>query len=148
VNGAVSRDDLLGTWRLVEWQVRLEDGSVERPFGRDAVGYVVYTADGHMITTISRARRTLIGGDLPTAPGKARAEAIDSFMAYSGTFRTDAADVIHRVEMSLHPDWVDTEQRRHVELAADGRSMTLSTGPLTAGGRSGRHVLAWERVGR
>jgi hypothetical protein len=110
------------------------------------MGYVVYTADGRMITTISRAHRAPIGGDLLSASPRGRAEAAASFVAYSGTFRLEGDEVVHDVEMSLFPDWVGTRQRRHVSLTDDGATLTLSSIPPTAGGPSVCRRLIWERV--
>jgi hypothetical protein len=131
---------------LLDWSAEADDGTVEHPFSERPLGYVVYTADGRMITTISRRDRTPIGGDLLSAPAEARAAAFESFMAYSGTFRVEAGDVIHTVEMSMYPDWIGSEQRRHVELGASAARLTLSTDALPAGGRTMRHRLDWERV--
>lgn len=48
---------LVGTWRLVSWRRLAADGSVGYPFGTDALGWLVYTADGFMAATVARARR-------------------------------------------------------------------------------------------
>ena len=45
--------DLVGTWRLRSWRSEADDGSVAEPMGAAPLGYVVYTPDGRMITTIS-----------------------------------------------------------------------------------------------
>lgn len=139
-------DDLVGTWRLRSWESRGEDGSVVLPFGPEPLGYVVYTADGRMITTISEADRAAIGGDVLTGPSEARVAAFASFISYSGTFRVEGGAVKHSVEISLFPDWVGGEQQRHVELSADGKRLTLSTDPMPTAGRVGRHHLTWERI--
>jgi hypothetical protein len=110
------------------------------------MGYVVYTPDGRMITTISVRNREPIGGDLLAAPTAARADAFGTFIAYSGAFRVDGDEVIHLVEMSLYPDWIGTEQRRHVELDGARSRLTLSPGHLRAAGRDVRHRLDWERL--
>lgn len=144
--GGVTAADLEGTWRLRSWRSVAADGSTVEPFGPRPLGYVVYTPGGHMITTISAGGREPIGGDLLSGPDAGRLEAFATFLAYSGTYQVRADEVFHRVEMSLFPDWVGTEQRREVELSPDGHALTLSTGPMEAAGRSGRHVLRWERV--
>jgi hypothetical protein len=99
-----------------------------------------------MITTISVAGRPPIGGDLFSAPPQAQADAFATFMAYSGRFRVEGGDVVHTVELSMYPDWVGTEQRRHVRLDDDRLGLNLSTDPLPAGGTTMRHRLDWERV--
>lgn len=138
--------DLVGTWRLVSWAAVADDGEARAPFGDDPLGYVVYTSGGHMITTISRAGRTLTGGDLTSAPDTARLAAYASFIAYSGTFHVDGEDVVHIVEMSSLPDWVGTEQRRHADLEDGGATLVLSTEPLELAGGRRRHRLIWTRV--
>lgn len=139
-------DQLVGTWRLTDWEALGDEGDVSRPFGDGPLGYVVYTRDGRMITTISRASRAPIGGDLLAGPVGPRAAAFGSFLAYSGTFRVEGHDVVHHVEMSLFPDWVGTEQRRHAQLAEGGSVLILSTDPMPASGRMVQHCLRWERL--
>jgi hypothetical protein len=138
--------DLIGTWRLRSWVSRAQDGSLVEPFGPAPLGYVVYTAEGRMITTISPPDGSHRRAVLEDAPTEAPSAALDSFIAYSGAFRVAAGDVIHSVEMSLKPDWVGSEQLRHVELSAERDRLILSSDPIEAGGRLGRHVLTWERV--
>ncbi len=42
----MAENSLVGTWRLVSVEFREEDGTVSYPYGRDALGYLTYTADG------------------------------------------------------------------------------------------------------
>lgn len=143
---ALASADLVGTWRLERWDAVAADGSTTQPFGHAPLGYVVYTPDGRMITTISEADRPPIGGDLLSGPEAARLTAFASFIAYSGTFRVVGSDVIHAVEMSLFPDWIGGEQLRHVELDETRRKLTLSTDPTPTAGRVARHRLTWQRL--
>jgi hypothetical protein len=38
----------VGTWRLVSLEARSDDGRVDYPLGRDALGVITYDAQGHM----------------------------------------------------------------------------------------------------
>jgi hypothetical protein len=146
VSRALAAADLVGTWRLVSWTSAGDDG-VQTPMGEHAEGVVVYTSDGTMITTIGRADRPRIDGtDMHGGPVEQRLEAQATFIAYSGTFRTDGGDVVHDVTMSLYPNWVGTSQRRHVTLSEDGNELNLSSDPFAVRGRVGAHVLTWRRV--
>jgi hypothetical protein len=146
-SGTLAAADLIGTWRLRSWTATADDG-VEHPMGDPPEGVLVYTADGTMITTIGRADRPPIdGGDMLAGPDAQRLEAFTSFIAYSGTFRVDGDDVVHTVEMSLFPNWIGTEQRRHVSLGGGGRELELSAGPFVLRGRLSVQRLRWERVG-
>ena len=137
--------DLVGTWLLRRWVSEGEDGDVE-PMGPDVEGILVYAADGTMITTIGRPGRPAIdGGDMLAGPVDQRLDASATFIAYAGTFRIDAGDVVHDVTMSLFPNWIGTSQRRHVALSVDGRTLELSADPMLVRGRLGTQRLTWER---
>jgi hypothetical protein len=73
------RDALVGAWRLVSWEKRAADGQVTYPMGVDAIGYLIYMADGCCSVMISRrvALRspvaTCSAGRPRTEPGLSRA---------------------------------------------------------------------------
>jgi hypothetical protein len=143
----LAAEDLVGTWRLLEWASDGEDGIVY-PMGEAPEGVLVYTTDGTMITTIGRTGRPpLDGGDMVDGPVDQRLDAMATFIAYSGTFRAEDGDVVHDVTMSLFPNWIGTTQRRHVALNADGRRLVLSADPFVLRGRLSTQRLTWERTG-
>jgi hypothetical protein len=63
----------------VSWENRAADGQVTYPMGTDALGYLLYTADGRFSVTISRAGRAgfaagdLLAGTTEERPGPWRA---------------------------------------------------------------------------
>jgi hypothetical protein len=61
---------LVGTWRLVAFEVRDDAGQISYPFGRKVASVLTYTADGHMAVQFGRADRPRpAGGDwLAAAP--------------------------------------------------------------------------------
>jgi hypothetical protein len=68
-----ARDALVGAWRLVSWENRAADGQVTYPMGSDALGCLLYTADGHFSVTISRPGRPgFAAGDLPAQAPRSR----------------------------------------------------------------------------
>jgi hypothetical protein len=129
----------------VSFEVRDESGRVTYPFGCDALGLITYTADGHMAVQFGRADRTPLGdGDwLGAAPTDIAAAARDYF-AYCGTYELRDGAVVHRVQMSLMPNWIGGEQLRL--LAFDEDTVTLSTPPLPVGGRQQTASLVWQRA--
>ena len=136
---------LVGGWRLVSWENRAADGQVTYPMGTDALGYVLYTADGCFSVTISRRGRAgFAAGDLLSGTIEEQARAVEGFVAYAGRFSFDGGRVIHHVELSLFPNWVGSDQERWVELAGD--RLTLSASPLLLAGKQQVPRLVWERV--
>jgi len=138
---------LVGAWRLVSWENRAADGRVSYPMGGDALGYLMYSADGRFSVTISRAHRARFTGDDllgGTEPEKARAA--EGFVAYAGCYTFHGDRVVHHVELSLFPNWVGTQQQRFADLSQD--TLILTARPLLLAGRHQTPRLVWKRVRR
>jgi hypothetical protein len=70
--------------------------------GTDAIGYVIYAADGRFSITISRRRRAgFVAGDLLSGTTEEKARAMEGFVAYAGRYSFLGNRVIHHVEVSL-----------------------------------------------
>jgi hypothetical protein len=145
MNKVQARDALVGAWRLISWENQAADGQVTYPMGADALGYLIYTADGRFSVTISRANRTrFAAGDLLSGTTHDQAQAMQGFVAYAGRYSFHGDRVVHHVELSLFPNWVGSDQQRSVELAGD--RLTLSARPLLLAGKPQVPRLVWERV--
>jgi Lipocalin-like domain len=141
----VSNDPLVGTWRLVSFEMRDEHGRVTHPLGRDALGFITYAPDGHMAVQFGRADRARLAvGDWAGATPAEIAAAARDYLAYCGTYELRDGEVVHRVELSLMPNWIGAELVRLV--AFDGERVSLSTPPTLVGGRQQIATLVWERT--
>ena len=140
-----ARGALVGAWRLLSWENRAADGQITYPMGADALGYLLYTADGRFSVTISRRGRAgFAAGDLLSGTTEEQARAVEGFVAYAGRYSFHGDRVIHHVELSLFPNWVGSDQERWVELAPD--RLILSASPLLLAGKLQVPRLVWERV--
>ena len=73
MNKVHARDALVGAWRLVSWENQAADGQVTHPMGTDAIGYVLYAADGRFSITISRRGRAgFAAGTCSAGPPRSR----------------------------------------------------------------------------
>jgi Lipocalin-like domain len=141
----MTSNPLVGTWRLVSWENRSADGTISYPLGRDAVGLIVYTDDGHMSVAIMRAdREPFAAEDLLGGTSKEKARAAETYVSYSGRYVFRGDRVIHHVELSLFPNWTGVEQERLVEVT--GKRLILRTRPLVLGGIEQSAHVVWERV--
>ena len=141
----LSENPLVGAWRLVSWETRADEGSIDYPLGRDAVGLLIYTDDGHMAVSISRPSRQLFAADdLLGGTSDEKARAVESYASYCGRYERHGDSVVHHVEMSLFPNWTGRDQERRVEL--DGDRLILETPPFPIKGTEQRAFLVWERV--
>ena len=136
---------LVGAWRLVSWENHAADGQVTHPMGTDAIGSLLYTADGRFSVTISRVGRAeFAAGDLLGGTTEEKAQAVEGFVAYAGRYSFHGDRVVHHVELSLFPNWVGSDQQRWVEL--NGDRLILSARPLLLAGQLQVPRLVWERV--
>ena len=95
-----AKQSFVGVWDLVSFEARLSDGRVITPLGEDAVGRVIYDADGRMSVQIMRRDRpAFASGDMLKGESEEVRAAFEGYIAYSGTYevREDDACVLHRV---------------------------------------------------
>ncbi len=143
----ISRQEILGAWRLISYAVRPIDGTpIEYPFGEDAEGFLIYTEDGYMSAQLMRRHRPPY--DHPTGAGgttEQSAAAARGYLAYSGPFDLDetTGTVKHHASISLYPNWVGRDQIRHGDLC-DGR-LTLVADIKDESGSKARATLTWGR---
>jgi hypothetical protein len=136
--------DLVGAWQLKRWETVYEDGRRTEPFGPDAEGLILYTADGCMSATIMAPGRSRLSHANPrSAPAAERAAAFDGYFSYAGRWRLADGVVRHEVTLALNPALVGTPQLRDARLA--GRTLTLSATEEVPGGRR-THRIVWQRV--
>lgn len=113
---------LIGGWELERWTTFHADGSESYPFGTDANGLIMYSADGHMSCHLAMANRPLL--DAPTVFDVPDAEYGKSLRAYSGYFGTfsvdaDAGVVTHHVTGAWYPNFAAVDQPRRFAFAGD-----------------------------
>jgi hypothetical protein len=141
----MTSNPLIGTWRLLSWENTNIGGEVSYPLGKDAVGYIMYGQDGYMSVAIMRPDRAkFAAGDLLSGSAQERAQAAGTYVSYCGQYEFRGDTVVHRVELSLFPNWVGSDQERLVELR--GNRLRLSTHPVLLGGVQQTAHLIWERV--
>jgi hypothetical protein len=140
--------DFIGTWRLLDYSFLHDDGVVEKPWGIDVRGYLLYSAEGYMSGNLSPARRRKGvvergSGMMDADPGE-RPRRTRRYIAYTGRYTVEGDTVTHHVEASLFPHWVGRPEVRH--YCFEDNRLTLRTEPL----RHGKHTivaqLVWERV--
>jgi hypothetical protein len=141
-----SAADFIGTWRLLDYSFIHDDGVIEKPWGTDVRGYLLYSAEGYMSGNLSpaRRRRGVIERSGDNIDPSGRPRRTRRYIAYTGRYTVEGDTVTHHVEASLFPHWVGRPEVRHYKFEAN--RLTLRTDPL----KHGRHTmvaqLIWERV--
>ena len=139
----LSREDFIGTWRLVSVETRKEDGSLHRRGSR--TGYIIYSADGYMsVAFMKEGRSKFASGDIRGGTVEEKVEALNGNIASSGGYEVEGKSVFHNIEVSLFPNWIGDRQERFYEF--DGERLTLSTPLQLVGGIQLSSHLVWEKV--
>ena len=138
-------EDILGTWRLLYYEARSEDGEVSYPGGREQEGYLIYSPDGYFAVLImKKGRPRFSSDDFRGGTVSEKAGAAETFVAYCGTYSVGDGCVIHHIEASLFPNWVGTDQLRFIEI--EGDRLVLTSPPLLVAGKTQTAYLVWERA--
>ncbi len=132
----------IGTWKLVSWEVTQPDGTIHYPYGKDVVGYLIYTADGYMSAEVMNPDRRQTDPSFPlenaaaqTLPDPDRARAYSTYLSYCGTYTVQGNKVTHHVKTGLIPSWTGSEQARHFSF--DHGCLIIEVG---------KQKLIWERA--
>jgi len=138
----IEKSQILGRWRIVEWVQRYDDGREKHPFGRDPQGFIQYDTD-RMFCFVCSAGRVPLGGTQWSVPEGDKARAYETCFAYSGTYEIAGDEVLHKVDLSLNPNWVGTTQRRRVVLRGGRLVISARMEPDTPEARTAE--LIWQR---
>jgi hypothetical protein len=132
---AVTRQQLIGAWRLVSLHVVGPNGPQPDPFyNAEPTGVLVYDPSGWMSVQIEGSVRPSMETpaarpDGPHTPEIAQLEAsvLDTYYAYSGTWEYDPATsmVTHHVKSSLYPGEVGASYSQKVTL--EGGNLIFTT---------------------
>jgi hypothetical protein len=137
---ATDSDGLVGNWKLISWQVIVENESPQNVFGPNPKGYLILTREGRSMALTTADNRKSGMGDAE------RAALHKSMLAYTGKYRIEGSDFITVVDISWNEDWNGTEQRRHFRL--DGDKLFIESEPapsIVFPGKIDFRRIVWER---
>jgi hypothetical protein len=124
------KEQLVGTWTLLSWEQRKDDGTTIERYGTSPKGIACFDAGGQYIITVMRSDRAKYASNaLWQGTPDENKETADGTITYFGTYSTSEADssiAIHVVGSSF-PNWNGTDQKRFVAIA--GERLTLTVRP-------------------
>ena len=136
---------LIGTWKLISFELRLEDGSIKYPWGNSVAGQVIYAADGYMAGSLMKQDRPVFEeDDVMVGSAKEFEEAMKSYIGYAGPYSLHDNRVCHHASVSLFPNWTGTIIDRFFDVTGD--KLTLSTPPVEFNGVQATAALVWEKL--
>ena len=142
----MNREKLIGTWRLITFEFKKDNGETIYPFGAEAVGSIIYTESGHYSAQLMRKDRQMIGAkDQFKATDEEARSNFEGCISYFGTYEIDenAKIITHHVAGSIFPNMQGRDQKRMFELRRD--QLQLITQPINLDGEKAVGILIWER---
>jgi hypothetical protein len=134
----------VGAWRLLSFEIRTSSGEVSYPFGKNAVGLLLYSQEGYMAVSLMRGDRAHFeASDISSASLEEKLGALESYNSYCGRYEVKDDRIVHHVELSLFPNWVGEPQERYFEFAGD--RLTLSTPETTSEGVERIWIAIWRK---
>lgn len=125
--------DLVGTWRLVAAKSHDPDGRpLPLPYGPQAIGRIVFTADRRMIAALCDGR-----AELPTGAKR-------EYGGYCGDYTFDGTTLTTHVDAAPNLALIGTAQVRGVRF--EGERMVLRPPPRAIDGVLHHRELTWERI--
>ncbi len=125
----------------IRMRADIGEGAPREPYGPQPLGYITYTADGHMHAILMHPDRRRVGTPIEEfgqhqglrhlafiiakLPALARlTQAAARAMAYSATWEIRGPEVVHHVTASMLPDAIGTNLVRTYAFDADRMTLT------------------------
>ena len=141
----MNSEALVGTWALESWEVVDSAGAVDRPFGEQPIGYIMYSPEGYMaVAFMPSSRPPFAAADILGGTAGEKCAAVGTYISYCGRYEVAGDRVRHHIELSLFPNWTGVTQERIVSLSGD--TLRISTPPLLIKGKVQTAHLVWRRA--
>lgn len=136
---------LIGTWKLIEFIGKTNDGKISNPFGGNPIGYITFTDDGHMFTTITFSDRPHFSSkDRLKAAEREKILAYDTHISYCSKYRVENNKILLDVLASSVESWVGGTEERFFRF--EDEKLILETAPREVGGKKLTMKVTWERA--
>lgn len=139
-----SEPRLIGTWRLVSYELRNGEEEPLYPMGQHAQGQIIYDKVGNMSCHLLNPNPPVRPADATDGVAYEARMSYDRYSSYYGPYEVDnrAQTVHHHVVGALMPGWAGTTVIRNYVFEGDDM-LTLSA-RTDAGNQQA--ILKWRRV--
>lgn len=128
---------IVGSWRLVSFEMRTESGAPAFPLGPCPQGFLMYTSDGHISVQNMLPPEAVLPNDAITAA--------EVYGTFNGRYEIRGNRIVHHIGMSSIPSWAGRDLERTLTLER-GRLMLIGL-PAAHGPTVSRAWMIWERAG-
>lgn len=138
--GSAAAQSLVGTYKLLSFTSKFEDGSSYDFLGANPVGYVVITPKLFTSILVSTDRK-------PGNTADAKLALFNSIIAYSGPYTVEASKLITDVEVSWNQAWTGTKQGRTWRVEGDKLILVTDWAPSVKDpSKKASGHLVWQKI--
>jgi len=144
---------VVGTWRLVVFELHSASGELSEPFGPSPLGSLIYTADDRMsVHLVQPGRPAFAAEQFRKGSDEEVRAAFEGYFGYFGRYSLDLASgdtgavtgfVTHHIEGCAFPNYIGTDRTRALRL--EGNRLTLNTSQEVDGETVDWYRVVWER---
>lgn len=117
---AEQRSPVLGTWRLLSYEVEVQaTGEKLAVMGDHPTGYVSFLPEGRVYFVLTGESRK------PAKTDQDKAALLDTLVAYTGAYSVEGETWTTNVDVAWNPEWVGTKQVRAFKL--EGQRLLVLT---------------------
>ncbi|MCC6261755.1 MAG: lipocalin-like domain-containing protein [Anaerolineales bacterium] len=140
-------DSIIGAWKLRQFKFEAKGNRIIYPFGKAAVGSIIYTETMRFSGQLMKAERPRfqIADQMRGTIEEVLAN-YQGVISYFGSYQVDVAQgiVTHHVEGSIFPNMEGTQQIRYFELQENVLQLRTPTFKLNQEIVTG--TIVWQRV--
>ena len=141
----LSRDLILGSWRMKSWVTRnVATGERRDALGQNPCGTVLYTLERVTFLIVRSDRKR---PDRLPPSDEEKIALFDTMFAYSGSYTVEPDRVIHHVDMSWNEAWSGTDQVRFCTIEENVLTIASAPGKSPFDGHEIVHEVTFAREG-
>ena len=138
--GNAAAQALVGTYKLISFTSKFDDGTSYEFLGTQPVGYTVITPKLFTSVLVSTDRR-------PGVTADAKLALFNSLIAYSGPYTIEGSKLITDVEVSWNQAWTGTKQGRTWSVQGDKLILVTDWAPSVKDpSKKASGHLVWQKV--
>ena len=138
--GNASAQSLIGTYKLISFTSKFDDGTSYEFLGPQPVGYIVITPKLFTSILVSADRK-------PGATADVKLALFNSLIAYSGPYTIEGTKLITDVEVSWNQAWTGTKQGRTWRVEGDKLILVTDWAPSVKDpSKKASGHLVWQKI--
>ena len=119
------QSDLIGTWKLLSFFMKDQNGEKIFPYGETPMGYLIYTSEGIVSVHIMSSNRPSCGTQqYQSGTDLEKIESAENYGGYIGTYELQDDHVIHTAELCGFTRLINSPERKDISL--NGDQLTIS----------------------